>query len=252
MVGQEPRGTEKMAKFVTKTAFTVGLLILLMSVPALAASINKSIKIGDGEESRGATSVNGSITVGENAVVTGGLNTVNGKIIVDNGASVENANTVNGRVSVGDNVTTEDLSTVNGSIAVGENTKVDGDVGAVNGSITLEKGCIVSREVSNVNGRIELTGAEVGGDIETVNGDVELADASVVKGDLVVEKPSGWGWGKDKSRKPRIVIGPGSRVEGTIELEREVELFISESAEVGGVSGVMSMDDAVRYSGDHP
>jgi hypothetical protein len=185
----------------------------------------------------------------------GGLNTVNGKIIVDNGASVENANTVNGRngrVSVGDNVTTEDLSTVNGSIAVGENTKVDGDVGAVNGSITLEKGCIVSREVSNVNGRIELTGAEVGGDIETVNGDVELADASVVKGDLVVEKPSGWGWDKDKSRKPRIVIGPGSRVEGTIELEREVELFISESAEVGGVSGVMSMDDAVRYSGDHP
>jgi hypothetical protein len=87
-----------MAKFVTKTAFTVGLLILLMAVPALAASVNKSITIGDGEESSGATSVNGSITVGENAVVTGGLNTVNGKIIVDNGASVENANTVNGRL----------------------------------------------------------------------------------------------------------------------------------------------------------
>jgi hypothetical protein len=241
-----------MAKFATKTTFTVGLLILLMAVPALGATVNKSIKIGDGEESGGATSVNGSITVGENAVVTGRLNTVNGKIIVDSGASIESANTVNGRVSVGNDVAAEDLSTVNGSITVGENTNVNGDVGAVNGSITLEKGCVVSREVSNVNGRIELTAAEVGGDIETVNGDVELADGSVVKGDLVVEKPNNWGWGNQKSRKPRIVIGPQSRVEGTIELEREVELFISDSAEVGGVSGVMSMDDAVRYSGDHP
>jgi hypothetical protein len=37
-----------------------------------------------------------------------------------------------------------------------------------------------------------------------------------------------------------------------IELEREVDLFISESAEVGGVSGEMTMDDAVRFSGDQP
>jgi hypothetical protein len=42
-----------MAKFVTKTGFTIGLLILLMSVPAFAASVNKSIKIADGEESPG-------------------------------------------------------------------------------------------------------------------------------------------------------------------------------------------------------
>lgn len=241
-----------MAKLMTKTAFTVGLLILLMSVPALGASINKSIKIADGEESRGATSVNGSITVGDNAVVTGGLTTVNGKIIVDSGASVEDAKTVNGDIRVAGNVKTEDLTTVNGSIGVGENTSVDGNIGAVNGRIELAKGATVSKGLSNVNGRIELTNAEVGRNIETVNGDVELADSSVVMGDLVVEKPGGWGHGKEKSRKPRIVIGPGSRIEGTIELEREVELFISESAEVGGVSGVMSMDDAVRFSGDSP
>lgn len=241
-----------MAKFVTKTAFTVGLLIILMSVPAFAASINKSIKIGDGEESRGATSVNGSITVGENAVVTGGLTTVNGQIIVDSGASIEGAKTVNGSLRISDNVKTEDLTTVNGGIRVGEMSSVDGGISAVNGKIELAKGATVSRGLSNVNGRIELTNAEVGRNLETVNGDVELADISVVRGDLVVEKPGGWNWDKEKSRKPRIVIGPGSRVEGTIELEREVELFISESAEVGGVSGVMSMDDAVRYSGDHP
>ena len=241
-----------MAKYATKTTFTVGLLILLMAVPALGATVNKSIKIGDGEESRGATSVNGSITVGDNAVVTGALTTVNGKIIVDSGASIERAKTVNGGLRLADNVKAEDLTTVNGSMTVGENTSIDGDITGVNGRIELAKGVTVSQGISTVNGRIELTSTEVGGNIETVNGDVELAKGSVVMGDLVVEKPDGWNWGNKKSRKPRIVIGPGSRVEGKIELEREVELFISDSAEVGGVSGEMSMDDAVRFSGDQP
>ena len=52
---------------------------------------------------------------------------------------------------------------------------------------------------------------------------------------------------------PEIVIGPGSVVEGNIVLEREVKLYISESAEVGGIeSDYMSMDDAIRFSGDSP
>ena len=39
-----------MAKYVSKTAFTIGLLVLLMAVPALGASVNKSIDIAAGEE----------------------------------------------------------------------------------------------------------------------------------------------------------------------------------------------------------
>jgi len=241
-----------MARFVTKTAFTVGLLILLMSVPALGASINKSVKIAAGEESGGATSINGSITVGESATVTGNLKTVNGTIRIDDGAIVRKASTVNGGLKLGDKGKAEALSTVNGSIRVGEEATVDGEVEAVNGRITVDKGARVSDNVGNVNGEIDLSGAEIGGSLSTVNGDIDLADSSVVKGDIIVEEPSGWSWGKEKSRKPRVVIGPGSRVEGTIVLEREVYLFISESAEVGGVSGEMSMDDAVRFSGDHP
>ena len=62
---------------------------------------------------------------------------------------------------------------------------------------------------------------------------------------------SGWGWNNNQ-RRPKIIIGPDSKVLGDIVLEREVELFISESAEVGGVSGEMSMDDAVRFSGSRP
>jgi predicted acyltransferase (DUF342 family) len=241
-----------MAKFVTKTAFTVGLLVLLMAVPAMAASLNKSVKIGAGEESDGASSVNGSISVGDNAIVTGNLKTVNGSIRVDAGASIEKAATVNGGLRLADGVRAEGLATVNGSINVGENGVIDGEISAVNGRISVGNGSTVSEGVGNVNGQIELVGAQVGGDLTTVNGDIELSEGAVIKGDLVVEEPSGWKWGKEKSRKPRVVIGPGSRVEGTIRLEREVELFISESAEVGEITGEMSLDDAVRFSGERP
>ena len=239
-------------KAMTKTVFTIGLLALLMVVPAFGASINKSIKIEAGGESGGATSVNGSITVGSDAVVTGGVKTVNGSIRVDSGASIENASTVNGGVRIAENVQARNLSTVNGAVKVGESAVVDGEIEAVNGSVSVKNGATIARGVSNVNGQINLSGAELGGDVSTVTGDINVVDGSVVKGDLIVEKPSNWGWGNKKNRKPRVVIGPGSTVEGVIDLEREVELYISATANVGGVSGVMSMDDAIRFDGDKP
>ncbi len=241
-----------MSRTVKKTALTIGLLIMLMAVPALGATVNKSIKIEANSEAGGASSVNGSISVGENAVVTGNVKTVNGTIRVDEGASIEAASTVNGGVRLSDKVKSESLNTVNGSIKVGENASVDGEIQAVNGRITVASGSTVANDVSNVNGQIELAGTEVGGNLETVNGDITLEEGSVVKGDLIVEKNSGWGWGRSKKRKPRIIIGPGSRIEGRIILKREVELFISDTAEVGGVEGKMTMDDAVRFSGDRP
>ncbi|MGB5491056.1 MAG: hypothetical protein WBM76_09555 [Woeseiaceae bacterium] len=241
-----------MSRILTKTTFTVGLLIMLLAVPALGATVNKSVKVEAGAEASGATSVNGSISVGENARVTGNVKTVNGTIRVDEGATIEKASTVNGAVRIARGVQSHSLNTVNGSIKVGEQSNVKGAVAAVNGRITIESGSKVTDDVSNVNGQIELAGAEVGGNLKTVNGDVSLEDESVVKGDLIVEENSGWGWGKSKSRKPRIVIGPGSRVEGKIILKREVELFISDSAEVGGVEGEMTMDDAERFSGKRP
>jgi hypothetical protein len=72
-----------------------------------------------------------------------------------------------------------------------------------------------------------------------------------LRGDLIVEKPGGWGWSNNK-RKPKVIIGPNSKVLGNIVLEREVELYISNSAEVGGVSGEMSLDDVERFSGNTP
>jgi hypothetical protein len=110
----------------------------------------------------------------------------------------------------------------------------------------------VSDDLSNVNGEIEVEGSEIGGSLSTVNGDVTLAGDTVLRGDLVVEKPNDGVWNRKDRRKPRIVIGPGVRVLGKVDLEREVDLYISEDAEVGGVAGVMSMEQAVRFSGDRP
>lgn len=241
-----------MARLMVKSIFTVSLLAILLAVPAFAASINKSIKIEAGSDASGASSVNGSVTVGKNATVRGNVKTVNGSVRVDEGATIEDASTVNGGVRVSDHVRARNLSTVNGTIRVGKDVSVAGEIEAVNGKIKVANGSAVADGVSNVNGVIEITGAEIGGDVSTVSGDILLSGKSIVRGDLVVEKPSNWSWNNGKKRKPRIVVGPGSVVEGTIRLEREVDLFISESADVGGVEGEMSMDDAVRFSGETP
>lgn len=238
-----------------KSTFTVtllGLLALSFAGSARAGSVNKSVRIDAGATAGGASSVNGSVTVGEAAVVNGEVSTVNGTIRIDDDARVEDVSTVNGAVRIGSGVSSQNVSTVNGSIRVDERVSIAGYIEAVNGSIEVEKGSTIDRDVSNVNGKIELVGSQIGGDLSTVNGDVILDDGSVLRGDLVVSKPGGWTQGWKKRKPPRVIIGPGSQVLGKIKLEREVRLYISDSAEVGGVEGEMAMSDAVRFDGKRP
>jgi polyisoprenoid-binding protein YceI len=237
-----------MIKTANRYAALAALAALVMALP-VQAGVNKSITIDAGATSDGASTVNGKVSVGAGATVTGEVSSVNGSIRIEEGATVADAETVNGGLRVADKVKSRSLSTVNGSIEVANDVVVDGEVSAVNGRITVGGGSKVAKDLGNVNGDIELDGSEVGGDVSTVNGDVELAEGAVIMGDLVVEKPSGWNSTKGT---PRIVIGPGSRVVGVIRLEREVKLYISESAEVGGVEGEMTMADAVRFSGKRP
>ena len=228
----------------------IGVFSILLAAPA-CANVNKSITIGDNTETGSESTVNGSISVGSGATVNGSLTTVNGTIRMEDDSTAEDIETVNGSIRIGDGSRVEDVESVNGSIRLGERVEVDGEIDVVNGKIAVGSGSRVTDDVSNVNGEFQIEGTEIGGDLSTVNGDVWLMNGSVLQGDLVVEKPGGWG-NKNRKRKPRIVIGPGSRVEGVVVLEREVELYISESAEVGGVSGTMGIDDAIRFSGDRP
>ncbi len=244
-----------MGKILSKSTISIVMLALLalaVAVPAHGRNVNKSVKIAAGSQSSGASSVNGSISVGAGAVVTGDLDTVNGRIRVDSDVSVKDVSTVNGSLSIKSGASADSLSTVNGSIEVAENVTINGNIEAVNGEIWIDKGSTVALGVSNVNGEIELVASLVGGDLSTVSGDIDLRDGAEVKGDIIVEKPGGSWWGNKETRTPEIVIGPGSRVHGNIRLERVVKLYISETAEVGGVVGAMSMSDAIRFSGKHP
>ena len=231
-------------------SLSAGLLSLLIIAPAYTANMNRSITIGDGMETDGHSTVNGSISIGADCIIDGSLDTVNGTIRVDENTSVEDVETVNGSIRLASGVSTKNVESVNGSIRLGERVTVAGAVTVVNGKITLVQGTKVAHEVSNINGEIKLGGADVAHDLSTVNGDVTLSDGAIVRGDIIVEKPGGWN--NSRNREPIITIGPGSSVLGTIVLERKVKLFISDNATVGSVSGVMSMDDAVRFSGDRP
>ncbi|RZA18767.1 MAG: hypothetical protein EOP93_10400 [Lysobacteraceae bacterium] len=188
--------------------------------------------------------VNGSITA-EAGQAYGDLSTVNGAISLGRGAKVEDVETVNGGIEAGDDVSTRSVSTVNGGIRFGQRARIDGGVETVNGGIFIDRGGNVSRGVETVNGAIGLVDTDLGGGIETVNGDVSVGVGSHVKGGIHVEKPGkniGIRWGKPKV--PRIVVGPNAVVEGNLVFEREVTLYVHQSARIGSVSGAT----AQRYT----
>lgn len=227
-----------------------GIVVASLLFGAADAAVNKSIRIDDDSQISGQSTVNGSITLGNNVIVDGSVQTVNGAIRIGDGSRVDTAQTVNGAVRIGDGLTATGIESVNGGIRVGQDARISGDVSVVNGKVEIGRGGDVNGDVSNVNGEISIEGSRVGGSLTTTTGDVLLTDQSTLEGDLVVKAPRGFNW--RRRQPPRVVIGPGSRVLGTIVAEHDIELFISDSAEVNGVRGEISLDDAVRFSGDRP
>ena len=201
----------------------------------------------DGVAARGVDidKVNGSISI-ESGQQAGDLETVNGSIRIDDDASAGQASTVNGSIKLGANARAESAETVNGAVELGAGAHLSGAVEAVNGSVTLGKGADVAQRVSNVNGRIALDAAHVGGGIETVSGDIEIGADSRVEGGVLVDENRSWFLRSD--RKPRIVIGPRAVIDGALEFRREVELYVSDSATIGTVTGAT----ARPFSGARP
>ena len=154
---------------------------------------------------------------------------------------------MNGAINIGPHATAGSAHTVNGSITIGDGAHLTHTISAVNGALTLHTGAEAAGAVTNVNGKITLQTAHVGGGINTVNGDIEIGANSHVEGGIVVQKEHDtfWflHWGR--SHMPRIVIGPGAVVQGSLRFERPVQLYVSEQASIGPVSGAT----AVRFPG---
>lgn len=226
-------------------------LVVVVGVTALAvAGCDVSHVNGDvtANES-GAGTVNGSIRVPA-GTHSGSLSTVNGSIHIDEAATAGPARTVNGGIDVAARATADSLTTVNGGVSLGAGAHVSHEVTTVNGSMSLASGSDVGGGLKNVNGRITLAAAHVGGGLRTVSGDIEVSGESRIEGGILVQRPNnGWfSWSSEKPRKPRIVIGPGAVVLGDLHFEREVELYVSERATVGPISGAT----AIRFSGERP
>jgi hypothetical protein len=196
----------------------------------------------------GSHAINGSIHV--SAGTPGGeVSTVNGSIHADDNAQFSGGHTVNGNISLGDHATATSLTTVNGGISLGAGAHVSETVTTVNGTLALRPGAQVGGRLANVNGTIILAGATVNGGITTVNGNIDIGANSHVQGGIVVHKPSTgfFHWWSD-SDKPRVVVGPGAVIEGTMKFDRAVRLYVSDTATIGQVTGATP----VKFSGDHP
>ena len=193
--------------------------------------------------------VNGSIDA-EAGQAYGSLETVNGSIRIGDGARTGTAETVNGSIKAGNDIHSRGLTTVNGSIHLGTHAQVGGDIETVNGGIFVDRGGRVAKDITTVNGAIGLVGTDLAGGIDTVNGDITVGVGSHVHGGIKVEKQN-TNWLPihiGKRTPPRIIIGPDAVVDGSLVFEREVKLYVHDTARIGRVTGAT----AVRFSGAQP
>ncbi len=233
-----------------RTRLVLALAFALSAPVALAqdniSKVNGSISVEAGRHVGDVETVNGTIRIADGAQA-GDVETVNGGINLGSRVTAGALETVNGGITLGDDVAARSLSTVNGAIRGGRNTQVERAVETVSGSVYLDRGSRVGAGLTTVNGGIGLVGTTIAGDVETVSGDITVGANSHVRGDLSVRKPSSnWFPVSINKRRPRIVIGPSATIDGDLVFEREVSLYVHESARIGRVTGA----EAQRYSGD--
>jgi cytoskeletal protein CcmA (bactofilin family) len=187
----------------------------------------------------------GSIDIAADRTV-GNVSTVNGAIEIGSHASVAAVATVNGHLRLRAGAKADSMTTVNGGITLEPAARVKGTVTTVNGSLELAPGADVGGDLGNVNGDVNIDGAHVAGRLRTSNGSIETTYGARIDGGVLVEGTQhNWGlfgWGT-----PRIVIGPGSIIGGTLKFERKVKLYVSDRAVLTG-----TIEGAVptRYSSE--
>ena len=80
-----------------------------------------------------------------------------------------------------------------------------------------------------------------------VHGDISILGASHVDGGILVEKPSSFSM-SHHSGDPTVIVGPGAVVQGELKFEHKVQLFVSDHATIGSVTGAT----VVPFSGESP
>jgi hypothetical protein len=215
----------------------------LWTVPVAIASgllVAMSASAGDSYNT-----INGSVHV-EVGRPAASASTINGSVTIDEDAAVDSVSTVNGGIHVGARAIAKSLTTVNGSITVNQSAHT-AYLKSVNGSLTVREGAEIDGGLTTVNGKIGVSAAHIAGRISNIQGDISILGASRVDGGILVEKQHGF-MIPTHSTDPTIIIGPGAKVLGELKFERKVNLFVSDRASVGTVTGAT----VVTFSGDNP
>jgi DUF4097 and DUF4098 domain-containing protein YvlB len=226
----------------------------VLAAPADVNQVNGSIAIDAGQQAGKVSTVNGAIRLGDRASA-GEVHTVNGDITLGNAVTAAALGSVNGTITLGDEAAAGSATTTNGAIHLGSHGRIAGAATTVNGAVTLGSAADVSGRVRTVNGAVQLRAAHVGGGIETVSHDIDIGANSRVEGGILVRKrDESWleTWLRqlfsEHDPLPRIVIGPGAVVTGTLRFERAVKLYVSDRARIGAVEGAT----AIAFSGEQP
>jgi len=168
----------------------------------------------------------------------------------------EGIQTVTRDISLEPGVDTRSVESFTGAITLQSGSRVSGNVRTELGELRLERGAEVGGSLENEAGAITLAAARVRGGISTRAGDIEIGPDSHVDGGILVRERGviglslgplkvGFPLGREN---PRVVIGPGATVNGTLRFERKVELYVSERATIGVVEGATP----VRFAGERP
>lgn len=234
-------------KFTGELCMNIKVLHLTLLAVLLftgCGAVNRNIVVEDGQVVDGDVSnVNGSISIGRECRITGNVRNVNGRISVGPESQAGAIRNTNGAIALDQGASVERITSTNGAIDLGENVRVAGNVENTNGRIVTASGTRIGGTVESLNGRIQMVGSQAAG-LSTSNGGVELLDGTRIDGELHVRRTRG----TVASGASRIIIGPDVVVTGPVRIEREVELYIHESATTGEISGA----DPIRYSGDTP
>jgi len=211
-------------------------LALAVALPASAqqslSKVSGDVQTEAGQQYGSLATVSGDIHVA-GKVQAKSVHTVSGDITVDADATVGNVATTSGELKVADNGRTGALKGVSGNVTLGHKVVVDGDVTSVSGNIFADRGSRITGNLTSVSGAIGLVQTELGGSIKFVSGDVTVGVGSHVMGGVYLDKPQ---YSK-QDHPPRIVIGPNAVVDGPLDFELPVQLYVHSTAKTGTITG---------------
>jgi cytoskeletal protein CcmA (bactofilin family) len=177
--------------------------------------------------------------------------------LIANATDDDRIETITRDVSLQSGLEAASIKSFSGAITLGQGSRVSGDVLTEFGELRLERGAEVNGDLENDTGAITLAaGTRIRGSIKTTAGDIDIGPDSHVEGGILVRERGviGLSLGPLKlgfplrREKPRVVIGPGATVGGTLRFKQEVQLYVSERATIGAVEGATP----VLFAGDLP